>query len=225
MSEVPHLTVWFVQVTQAAQWPYRVMHRIWRCGFSSYASSSVAYHVTHRIWRRGLFKWRKQLSGRIAWCIALEGVVWFKWRKQLSGLIAWCAASEETAVTESEDAELIYERCKQSKLRHLKKHTVKQLSYSNCSHVWIHGVQNGWNPINPLINIAAPLCKELEEPHRYQTNVTLPKWFLSFSLGGKWSTQGCSVLGSAKRSGLQTFTHFNEYEKCGSEFGQSPMNF
>jgi len=33
------------------------------------------------------------------------------------------------------------------------------------------------------------------------------------------SQQGCSARGSAKSS--QTFTHFNEYEKCLSEFGQS----
>jgi len=37
--------------------------------------------------------------------------------------------------------------------------------------------------------------------------------------------QGCSVRGSAKSSGSRTFTHFNEFEKCRSEFDQSSTNF
>jgi len=36
--------------------------------------------------------------------------------------------------------------------------------------------------------------------------------------------QGCSVRGSAKSSGSQIFTHFNEFEKCRSEFGQISTN-
>ena len=32
-----------------------------------------------------------------------------------------------------------------------------------------------------------------------------------------YTVQGCSVRGSAKSLGSQTFTHFNEFEKCRSE--------
>ena len=34
-----------------------------------------------------------------------------------------------------------------------------------------------------------------------------------------------SVRGSAKSVDTRTFTHFNEFEKCRSEFGQSLTNF
>ena len=37
--------------------------------------------------------------------------------------------------------------------------------------------------------------------------------------------QSCSVLGSAKSSNSQTFTHFTEFEKCRLEFGQSSTDF
>jgi hypothetical protein len=37
--------------------------------------------------------------------------------------------------------------------------------------------------------------------------------------------QGCSVRGSAKCSSSRTFTHFNEFEKCRSKFGQSSTYF